>query len=223
MRVGVLGGRFDPVHIGHLLIAQDAMEKLRLDRLLFVLAARPPHKPCVLPYAERRALLRRALHDYRGFVLSEIEARRPGPSYTIETLAQLKHDSPQDRFFLLVGADQFAELSAWREPERLGDYAQVIVMTRPGARALLGVPRDPSWRRKGIVPARRLPVRQIEVSSSEIRKRLDRQLGIAGLVPDSVAKLIRRRRSYTRQRKETRCGIVSPKLRAGGLRRRKGK
>lgn len=192
MKIGILGGAFDPVHTGHLLIAQDIKEKLELDRVIFMPASRPPHKRCVAPFALRRRMLKAAIAGHPGFVLSDIEARRPGLSYTVETLEQLRSRHAQDELFLTIGADQFRELRTWKQPERLPGLARLIVITRPGAHSV-----------KGIVPARRLAVRQIEISSTEIRNRIARGLSVDEMLPQPVLRLIRNSALY---RKKTKPG-----------------
>lgn len=203
MRIGILGGTFDPVHIGHLLVARDAAERLKLDRVLFLLAARPPHKRCVLPYAQRRRLLRRALRGHPAFVLSEIESQRPGPSYTVESLARLRAQYPDDRLFLLLGADQYRELCTWRHPERLGDFARLVVMTRPGARENQGTAHN---RTIPDFPAQILPVRQVEIGSTEIRRRLAQALPVTDMVPDCVLELIVKDNLYQRRSRRQKKG-----------------
>lgn len=185
MKIGILGGSFDPVHNGHLLVAQDIKEKLELDRILFMPAPRPPHKRCRAPFSVRREMLKRAIHGHPSFALSDIENLRPGTSYTVDTLARLKRRCPKDKLFLIIGADQFQELATWKEPKRLRRFASLIVMTRPGSRT-----------GKGILPARRIPVRQIGISSSEIRERVACGLSIRDMVPESVWRMISRKRLY---------------------------
>jgi nicotinate-nucleotide adenylyltransferase len=185
MRTGIFGGCFDPVHNGHLLAALDVLERLRLDRMLFLLSARPPHKNCVLPWARRRALLRLALRPYPAFELSSIEDERPGPSFTVDTLAMLHRSLPRDRLFLVIGTDQHRELRTWKFPERLTDYADLVVLARPGVRAVR--------RRAGI---RFLRVRQVEISSSEVRSRIRADLSVRNMLPDAVHRAIVRDRLY---------------------------
>ena len=185
MRVGVFGGAFDPVHVGHLLAAQDVREKLALDRVIFVLSAQPPHKSCVLPYEQRRRLLKAALHGYSGFELSDVEFGQAGLTYTIETLARLRELHPRDRLFLMIGADQYRSLNTWKEPTGLMRYAQLVVMNRPGTEA-----------KPGRVPAKLVPVRQIEVSSTEIRRRIGQSRSVENMVPEASLRLIRRNRLY---------------------------
>lgn len=185
MRIGIFGGRFDPVHLGHLLAAQSAQEKLRLGRVLFMIAARPPHKRCALDYTDRLDLLKRALRGWPGFSVCELESAHPGRSYTILSLARLREILPHDRLYLLIGADEYQQLHSWYQPDRLADYAEIVVLTRPGFAIA-----EENHR------VRCLPVRQVQISSSEIRRRLRRRLSIHGLVPEAVARQIYRKGYY---------------------------
>ena len=185
LRIGILGGAFDPVHVGHLLVARDVMEKLGLDRVVFLPASRPPHKSCAASYALRFRMLKAATLGRAGFEVSGIEARRPGMSYTVESLAELRRAYPNDALFLIIGADQYQELATWMEPKRLPALARLVVMSRPGARVV-----------KGIVPARRIAVRQVELSSTEIRERIASGLAVSDMIPEPALRLIRRHRLY---------------------------
>jgi nicotinate-nucleotide adenylyltransferase len=200
MKIGILGGAFDPVHNGHLLVAQDVMEKLGLDRVLFVPAPRPPHKRCTAPFGARCRMLKAALAGHPGFAFSDVEAGRPGRSYTVESLRELRARHPRDEFQLIVGADQFRDLKTWKDPWRLPGLARLVVITRPGARVV-----------KDIVPARKIAVRQIEISSSEIRDRLTRGLSVQDMVPQPALKLLQRNKYYQKR------------TAAGGTRRQRGK
>jgi len=188
VRIGILGGAFDPVHFGHLLVAQDIREKLGLDRILFMPAPRPPHKRCVASFALRCRMLKAAIAGHPGFAFSDIEVRRHGRSYTVETLTELKSRLARDELFLVIGADQFRELKTWKQPERLPGLARLLVITRPGTRRV-----------KGIVPARRVTVRQIEISSTEIRGRIASDLSVRDMLPQPVLRLIRRNKLYQQQ------------------------
>ncbi len=185
MRIGILGGAFDPVHVGHLLVARDIMEKLRLDRVVFLPASRPPHKRCIASYVQRSRMLKAAIRGHEGFETSDLEAKRPGTSYTVESLAGLKRALPKDALFLIIGADQYQELATWKDPKRLPALARLVVMSRPGATTS-----------KSVVPARRIAVRQVELSSTEIRKRIAAGLDVSDMVPEPALRLIERNRLY---------------------------
>ncbi|MEO0109070.1 MAG: nicotinate-nucleotide adenylyltransferase [candidate division WOR-3 bacterium] len=201
-RIGIFGGAFDPVHTGHLLVAQDALEQLHLHRVIFLLSARPPHKQPLLGFEQRRQMLEAALRPFPSFSLSDLELHQPGTTYTVSVLSQLRARRPDDSFFLLIGADQYQEIETWRRYESLSLFAEVIVLTRPGFRPI-----------RRTLPARLLTVRQIEISSSEIRKRIECNLPISGMVPESVHKLILRHRYYLTI-KSNRAFRVVPRSRA---------
>jgi len=133
MRIGLLGGTFNPIHNGHLYIAEAVEKKLHLNRILFIPSGNPPHKKeAVPPAAHRLEMTRLALLNHPNFELCEIEVKRPGKSYSVETVSELKRLYPQDRLFFIIGTDAFLDLPTWREPERLLSLCDFVVVTRPG-------------------------------------------------------------------------------------------
>jgi nicotinate-nucleotide adenylyltransferase len=132
-RVGVLGGSFNPIHYGHLLLADEVLEALGLDRLLFVPAAAPPHKPAtqLAPAADRCEMVRLAIAGQPKFAVSDLELRRPGPSYTVDTLEALAAGG--DELFYVVGSETFLDLLTWREPRRVARLARLVVIPRAGS------------------------------------------------------------------------------------------
>lgn len=175
-RIGVFGGAFDPPHIGHLVVAQDVFEALRLDRLLVVPSARPPHRDARLPAEQRVSLTRAAFADDERMVVSDVEMRRPGPSWTVETLASIREDLRPDRLWLVIGADQYESFEDWRDPERILELAELAVMPRGGEAPL----KDPRY------PFEPVPVTRVDVSSTRIRDRLNAGLGVRYLVPETI-------------------------------------
>ena len=131
-RVGIFGGTFDPIHVGHLAIARAALEAVPLDRVIFVLAKRSPLKgrAPVASEEDRLAMLTRCIADEPSFSVSRIELEREGPSYTVDTLETLASEG--DLFFI-VGSDALAEFPRWRSPERVAELATILVADRPGA------------------------------------------------------------------------------------------
>jgi nicotinate-nucleotide adenylyltransferase len=132
-RVGVLGGSFNPIHYGHLLLADEVLEALGLDRLLFVPAAAPPHKPAtqLAPAADRCEMVRLAIAGHPKFAVSDLELRRPGPSYTVDTLEALAAGG--DELFYVLGSETFLDLLTWREPRRVARLARLVVIPRAGS------------------------------------------------------------------------------------------
>ena len=197
MRLGILGGTFDPPHVGHLTIAQDAWARLPLDRVLFVPAAVPPHKMgavCTAPDL-RMEMVRAAIGGDDRFEASPIELERAGPSYTVDTLRELAKRQPAAELFLLLGADQFREMGTWRDPAEISRLARLVVIPRGGADA---APKDDDVRR--VLPAEarvtRLDATRMDVSSTEIRRRRAAGEPIRYLVPDDVLRVIERERLY---------------------------
>jgi nicotinate-nucleotide adenylyltransferase len=132
-RVAVFGGSFNPIHYGHLLLADEVLELLGLDRVLFVPAASPPHKPAgqLAPAADRFEMVRLAIAGHPRFAVSDLELRRTGPSYTVDTLQALAADG--DELFLVIGSETFLDLLSWREPRRVASLARLVVIPRAGS------------------------------------------------------------------------------------------
>lgn len=189
MRIGVLGGTFDPPHTGHLIVAQDAWAALGLERVLFIPAAVPPHKRgrVVAPAAARHAMLAAATADDPRFGVCDIELRRAGPSYTVDTLRELRAKDPDGSLFFLMGADQFREFHTWREPHEIARLAEVVVLSRAGDGAVVS---------GADIPVRRLAVTRIDISATEIRRRVAAGEPIRYLVPPAVEAIIRREGLY---------------------------
>lgn len=178
-RLGVLGGTFDPPHVGHLVVAQDVVEALELDRLLVVPAGRPPHRDAVLPAALRLELVRAAFRDDGRFEVSDLELRRDGPSYTVDTLQRIRRDRSPAELWCAIGVDQLRELDEWREPERITELARLAVMSREGERPEAGdAPLD--------IPFTALEVTRVDLSSTRIRERLRAGRSIRYLVPERI-------------------------------------
>lgn len=188
MRQGIFGGTFDPPHLGHLVVAQDAWSALGLDRVVFIPAAVPPHKRGRITPAELRLeMLRAATAGDERFEVSDLELRRPGPSYTVDTLRELRERDPTCALFLLLGADQFIEFHTWREAEEIARLATLVVLSRGGLDT--GSPRI-------AVPHRVLPVTRIDISATEIRRRVQAGEPIRYLVPRGVEEIVEREGLY---------------------------
>ena len=192
MRIGLYGGSFDPIHLGHLRAAERAREELALDLVAFVPAALPPHRAAPLSTAEARLeMVRLATAPYPAFEAWDAELRRSGPSYTVETVAALVSARPRDCFVLLVGADTWPEIPTWREPERLLSLVEVAVVDRPGFSSSEPTPPFP-----GVRGVRRVGGPGLPLSASAIRERARAGRSVRFLVPDPVADYIGERRLY---------------------------
>jgi nicotinate-nucleotide adenylyltransferase len=185
--IGLFGGSFDPIHHGHLIVAQVALETLGLDTVRFVPAREQPFKQGRHRSSpeQRAAMLSLAIDGSPSFAVEGSEIRREGPSYTVHTLEELRQRYPETDLILLLGADAAAELDAWRESERIPQLARVIVFARPGA----AVPPSSSISQVIEVPA-------IDISATEIRRRVHRKQPVRYWVPDAVAEYITRHRLY---------------------------
>ena len=198
-RIGVLGGTFDPPHIGHLWLAALAADGLELDRVLFMPAAKPPHKGgrLISRATDRLLMTRLAIHADPTFELSALEMERPGPSYTIDSVAELKRLYPEAQLFLVMAADSFAQIDTWREPARLIEETEWVVGPRTGT----ALPdRSTLEDRFGDRAARihLLEGPSLDISSSEIRRRVAAGHTIRYLVPREVEELIIARELYRR-------------------------
>ena len=225
MRIGIMGGTFDPIHLGHLRAAEEIYWAFGLDRIIFVPAARPPHK--------EEAVVASALHRYEMvslatvftpyFTVSPIELQREGKSYSVETVREIqKMTGPDTRLYFVVGVDAFLEMSAWREAEELLALTRVIVTARPGwrldeverlltadQRRLLGHPTfqylkvgevDPDHVERNWAPRQVLLVEvvSLDIASREIRQLVEAGRSIRHLVPDTVAAYMVKNRLYRR-------------------------
>jgi nicotinate-nucleotide adenylyltransferase len=134
MKIGLLGGTFNPIHVGHLEIAEATRSRVGLDEVLFVPVGMPPHKPKEPPAEARHRLemVRLAIEDHPYFGVTDLEVRRPGPSYSIETVRQLQRDHPKDEFFFILGLDAFLEIESWRSADELLRLCHFVVLSRSG-------------------------------------------------------------------------------------------
>jgi nicotinate-nucleotide adenylyltransferase len=181
--IGIFGGTFDPIHCGHLILARDAIEQLKLDSVLFIPAALSPHKLGARPVSAevRLEMLRAAIEGEPRFCLDELELNRPAPSYTVETIEALKQREPGSEFVYLIGEDNVAQLPTWHRFAELSQMVQFAVLDRTGART------------EHPYPTVR---RHIDISATNIRNRVARGQSIRYLVPPAVEDLIRERQLY---------------------------
>ena len=188
-RIGLFGGTFDPPHLGHLLIAEWARERLRLDQVLFVPSGSPPDKRRrdLSSTTHRLAMTRRAVRGHPAFAVSTLESRRRGPSFTVDTLRALHRLHPGARLFLILGEDRLPGLGRWREPREIARLATLAVAARPGSA------RSAAARGRRVV---RLGNPPLAISSSAVRARARRGRSLRFQVPEAVERYIRRHRLY---------------------------
>jgi nicotinate-nucleotide adenylyltransferase len=200
MRVGVLGGTFDPVHLGHLVLAEQCREQAQLEQVWFVPAARPPHKQeYVLTSFEHRAeMLALALAGQPAFRIDDLEKGRPGPSYTVDTLAELARRNPGVELFFIVGADCLPDLPHWHEPQRLADLATLLIAARPGwSVGQSGDLQNTLSLSPGqVLRQQLLQIPLIDISSRDLRQRVAEGHSIRYLVPRAVECYIGTHRLY---------------------------
>ena len=198
MRLGLLGGTFDPVHRGHLALARAARDELGLDEVLFLPAGQPWRKAgqMIASNEHRLAMLRRALEGEAAFQVSRLELERPGPSYTADTLEALRDDRPEDELFFLLGEDALMDLPNWERPRRILELARLAVARRADSspealeeaeRRLPGLGERLVWLKMSVVA----------VSATEIRERVREGQPIGGLVPATVEEYIRKQGLYS--------------------------
>lgn len=198
-RIGVFGGSFNPVHIGHLTIAQDAVEQLELDRLIFMPAAVPPHKQdkVLADGNHRLEMLRLATESNPGFEVSEMELQRGGVSYTFDTMTQIQNEHPDAELFFIIGLDSLPELHLWRNVNELLELCTVVPFARGGEDPTLVTEKiqlSNEWKKRLL--ERMIRIHEIEVSSSEIRMRVAEGLSIRYLVPPEVEMYIAEHHLY---------------------------
>jgi nicotinate-nucleotide adenylyltransferase len=198
-RIGLFGGTFDPVHLGHLLAAQEAHERLRLERVILMPAFIRPHKDRVVATsaADRLTMLRLAVGDDTRFVVSDLEIRRGGPSYTIDTVAALRAETAAE-IVLLLGSDSVTELPAWHRVGELLDLCTLVVMARPGfaLNTLDALHQTLPARQVERLRANLLPIPLIQISSTDVRTRFAAGRPVRYLVPRAVEEYIASRRLY---------------------------
>jgi nicotinate-nucleotide adenylyltransferase len=196
LRIGVFGGTFDPVHLGHLILAEQCREQGRLDQVWFVPAARPPHKAAeeLTPFLQRLEMLNLAIAGQPAFRVEELEQDLPGPGYTAVTLEELHQRHPEHAWFLVVGGDALRDLPGWFEPRRIVAQAELLVMPRPGA----AMPPAEELQVKLGAPVRVqiMNVPPIGISSTDLRQRLGEGRSVRYLVPRAVEEYIRDKRLY---------------------------
>jgi nicotinate-nucleotide adenylyltransferase len=200
MRIGVFGGTFDPVHLGHLILAEQCREQAQLDQVWFVPAASPPHKQgqALTSFAQRVEMLALALAGQPAFLINELERDRPGPSYTVHTLQEIRASHPDTELFLPVGSDTLLDLPTWYQPACILELATLLVTPRPGyemlsaeqLRTALSLPPEAPVRVQFI------DAPLIDIASRDLRRRAAEGRTVRYLVPRAVEVYVRDRRLY---------------------------
>ncbi len=188
MRLGLFGGTFDPIHLGHLILAEACREACGLEAVWFVVAGVPPHKQGDRTAVEHRLEMARiAIAGHSSFAVSEVETRTPGPHYSYLTLEKIRQERPDDDLFFLVGADSLADLPAWREPGRIVRAASIVVANRPG----IDEPRSEALETLlAQIPDARpfefVTIPSIGIASTDLRQRIAEGRSIRYQVPRGV-------------------------------------
>jgi nicotinate-nucleotide adenylyltransferase len=209
VNLGVFGGTFNPVHVGHLRVAEEVRETLALPRILWIPAADPPHKhESIAAAAHRLEMVRLATAPNPCFEVEDLELRRDGPSYTVDTVRALRTRHREARLWLVLGADAVDEIGTWHQPEVLFELASVAVVPRPGEQE---APLERRLPQRLMAPfrvgprglehpsgheVREIPVSQLSISASDLRERIARGGSVRYLVPDPVIDYIQKHRLY---------------------------
>lgn len=196
MRLGIYGGTFDPIHYGHLLLAERCREALHLDEIWFIPAGNPPHKQgrTMTPGRERLAMVEFAVSGFPEFRVSRMEIERAGPHYTIQTLEKVIESDSSREVFLLMGADSVAELTTWRDPERLLALAQVVAVNRAGDQPDLSHVSALLESTGRIIRTVEMPA--MGISASDIRARVASGKSIRFLTPRPVEMYVKQHKLY---------------------------
>jgi nicotinate-nucleotide adenylyltransferase len=186
-RIGILGGTFNPIHLGHLALAEQAREILHLDKIIFVPTNLPPHKrrKRLSSAEERLQMVSLAVKSHPCFSVSNAEIRRGGVSYSVDTARELRHRFPQNQLYFIVGADFLKEFSTWKDLPELKRICKFVVAQRPGY-PLLGLRRNMQV----------IKITPLDISSTGIRKRIKNKQSIRYLVPEETRRYILRQRLY---------------------------
>jgi len=216
MKVGILGGTFNPIHIAHLRIAEEVLERLALDRIIFIPAATPPHKQLdgEISFADRKAMVELAIAENQSFSVSDIEEQRGGRSYSVDTLRELHRLFPEDDLYFIIGSDSFLEISSWYSSAELFTLANIVVVERPEAVVgdltaplPLAIRDEFCYYSDELRLAHRsgfsvfyLPGTPLPISSSDVRRAVREGRSIRYLVPEKVAGYISDKRIYLNDR-----------------------
>lgn len=200
MRIGIFGGSFDPVHFGHLILAEHCRESASLDEVWFIPSATGPHKQegAAATDRQRMEMLEFALAGHASFLISDVELKRGGVSYTVDTLSQIAEEQPEDELFLMIGGDSLQNFDTWRNPEKICRLATPLVVARPNSDPVNLEALSPYVDEDRMAEIKRyaLESRLIDISSTEIRTRATAGRSIRYLTPRAVEKYIESKSLY---------------------------
>lgn len=180
-KIGIFGGTFDPIHIGHIILAQDVWEHVQLNKILFVVNYHPPHKEVYTSFEHRFNMVRLAISNHKEFIASDIEkAQNISPSYTYHTICKLKETIPKSELHLIIGTDQYNSFQSWYKYKEILEMVKLIVLRRPGY-------NPPEKYSNNVVF---VDERLIDISSTEIRERVRKGKSIKFMVPEAVEEYI---------------------------------
>lgn len=197
MKLGIFGGTFDPVHFGHLLLAETCRLQLELDAVRFIPAGNPPHKTVdqITDGHARADMLELALSGYPEYSVDRRELRRNGPSFTVDTLTELKTEMPEAELFFLMGADSLRDLPKWREPARISALATLIAVNRPGI-PLPAASTIAEWAGEYAANVTLLEMPGTDLSATDLRRRVREGLGLRFVTPKAVEAYISQHQIY---------------------------
>ncbi|MGI5880318.1 MAG: nicotinate-nucleotide adenylyltransferase [Syntrophomonadaceae bacterium] len=203
-RVAILGGTFDPIHYGHLVAAEIARYQFQLDRVIFMPAARPPHKELnsILSRNHRYRMVCLAIEDNQAFIISDLEMQRPGNSYTIDTIDYFISQQPQDSFYFIMGMDSLLSMHSWKDIARLSTLCQFIVVTRPNYVLDLDMPSLQQLPQQLWDNLHIMAIPGVDISSTDIRQRVREGQPIKYLLPAQVEQYVNDHGLYQRKEKD---------------------